>query len=232
MSKLLEHIKELGYLIESTQEPYDQVTLINQDNKRSPIYYTNKTLYILGKHKPESQNEAEELAAQGIIVKTTGIEIYDAIFEYSEDDKCKKLFNYGLKTKNYLDGCKAKIGYIETNCGEEWDELEDSKALSYCLNTSNIEVGKCKGKGIFCAQYLIRTDIDDYMIVKHYFKEKPNRSKIELIEDISQIEQKLRTGMLSEEFTCWECGNKIHWVDTFNTFEDRKEALYNRCCCK
>lgn len=232
MSKLLEHIKELGYLIESTHVPYDKVFLINEDNKRSQIHYTKKTLYILGKHRPSNADEADELAAQGIIVKTTGIEIYDAVFEYSEEDKCKLLFGYGLKTKNYLEGCKAKVGYIETDCGEEWDELENSESLSYCLNTSNIEVGKCKDKNIYCAQYFIRTDIDDYMIVKHYFKEKPNRSKIELIEDISQIEQKLRTGMLSEEFTCWECGNKIHWVDTFNNFADRKEALYDRCCCK
>lgn len=232
MSKLLEHIENLGYLIESTREPYDAVTLIRKDNnKKSKINYTKKTLYILGSHEVANRNEADDLALKGVIVKTTGIEIYDAIFEYSEDDKCKKLFNYGLKTKNYLDGCKAKIGCLKIDCGEELDELEDIKMVTID-NGYSVDVGKCKNEDIYCAQYVARIAIDDYMVVKYYFKQRPNIAQIELIDDISRIEQKLGNGQLAEEFTCWECGNRMHWVDTFNNFKDRKEALYNRCCCK
>lgn len=148
------------------------------------------------------------------------------------------------RTKKYFDAIKNNLEYVGTNYG--WDGIEEildkrgllntanlQKITTYSgyFNSSNIDIYsyEIEGQKRYCAQLSYRTDIDDFCVETHIFRKFPKRENVIMIRDINSLENKFNRG-LKPEFTCWECGRTVHWLDRQGDFETKKDGLEEQYC--
>ena len=106
---------------------------------------------------------------------------------------------------------------------DRWKQLAIPKSIEY-------EVIKTKD-GQFVVQYTVVTAIDDYEVVKLYFDRKPSRHDVRIVEMVLDLQIEFKFGNLEEEFVCWECGRKTHWLDIrADSLEQKIEFLRERYC--
>jgi len=149
------------------------------------------------------------------------------------------------RTKNYFNKIKSNLGYkgynaswysikeiLEKKGYLEESELKEIKTYNGYVNSSDITVYsyKINGELRYCAELSYQTDIDDYCTETHIFNEFPKEKDIHLIIDINSLEFKFMYKRLEPEYTCWECGRHLHWLDNEGNFENKKNRLEEKYC--
>lgn len=153
--------------------------------------------------------------------------------------------NLDERTKKYFDAIKSNVGYLGSNAG--WYGIEEILRKSNALdssdlqsvhkyvgyvNSGDIEIFKYNSNGEtkYCAELGYQTDIDDYCIETHIFSEYPSRDNVILIRKIDDIVFKMSYKGLKPEFSCWECGRLVHWLDVGNDFNSKVDMLEEKYC--
>lgn len=223
---MLEKIK-IYYTIRTDED--DNICICRKDNPKWRYVPCNEqTIYFTFDAQPSTTEEAEKLAVEGKAIKTTGIDFYREYFGWDDDKLYMKAFGYDSRTKKYLDAVKRNIGLIEEKHGWDEEKLIEPYTISIWANTSDIEVGKT-ADGYWCAQYSMRTAIDDYDITRFYFVKKPRENDILTAQKISDLQTKFFLRRLIT-FTCWECGRKVHWLDVEGNFDKKVDCLEDSYC--
>ena len=149
------------------------------------------------------------------------------------------------RTENYFNAIKNNMNYIGTNYGWcnieeilkkkgilETANLQKIKTYDGYVNSSNIDIYsyEIEGEKRYCAELSYQTDIDDYCIETHIFKSLPSRKGIITIRDIESLVFRFKYKGLEPEFTCWECGHHVHWLDRQGDFKTKKDGLEEKYC--
>lgn len=148
------------------------------------------------------------------------------------------------RTKAYFEAIKVKLGYVGTNYG--WDDIQEilnkktNKSVSAELisiydgyvNSSDIKIFTytLNGDTRFCAELSYQTDIDDYCIETHIFNKQPKRDDIITIRELNSLAFDFKYERLTPEFTCWECGNRVHWLDCDGDLSSKANMLKEKYC--
>lgn len=133
------------------------------------------------------------------------------------------------RTINYLTEEKNKIGLIEVvyDYDEEiFDILKQYPGLSL-IGNGCVNIGKLKD-GTYIVQYHIRTQIDDYSVVKIYFNKWPTEILINTAIAIDNAESYIYSH--SPTFECWECGHEKHWLDIPGSIKEKLAARKDYYC--
>lgn len=158
----------------------------------------------------EKATTEEEAIQKGGFV-TTVRDLFILLFP-EQYEKHKHKFE-DERTEKYLDAVKRNIGLIEVKHGYDEERFDVQAEYRIWINANSVEVGQLED-GRWVAQYSRRTDIDDYDIVKMYFKKKPNKDDIITANLIDDIEFHFEfEGYDKVKFQCWECGHEKHWLD-------------------
>lgn len=196
------------------------------DGKKQFFSFSNRKLG-LSFGKPASN--LEELLANGGIV-TTERELGKALFpELWEQVRAN--YEPDKRTIEYLRNVKRKIGYLETKRG--YDTIKFEPVESYQLGIGLIgpvpvEIGEYEGKWV--AEYSYQTDIDDYVVVHHFFSRRPCFKDIETARLIDRIEMYFEDQWQRVQFRCWECGCEKHWLDVPGSLKEKWEHYQERYC--
>jgi hypothetical protein len=212
------------------KEDERNLVIADPSGKKKHVPKTSHPFVLGFGSKAKNQADIDALVSEGKALKTTGIDIYREFFGWDDNRCCQESKGYDLRTQKYINSIKENIGFIDEKHG--WDEeknMTEIFTLKGWLNTSNIDIGKTT-EGKWCAQYSIRTDIDDYDVGKLYFNHKPTRTDINTAELISEIELKFFLQDITPVFTCWECGRQVHWLDIEGNLKEKYEHLKEEYC--
>lgn len=181
---------------------------------------------IILKFDIDSEDRDEILKSGGIEI--TPHELFKALFP-EEWEKHKHRYE-DKRTESYLEKVKNSIGLIDIKHGHEEESLDSVSRISLFFNTSTVEVGRNKD-GVWVAQYTMRTDVDDYDIVRMYFKNKPYEDTIKNAALIDEIESYFYfRGYDKAKFRCWECGREAHWLDIEGNLQEKWHGLSEQYC--
>jgi len=206
------------------------VKVKESDEKKFVPKSEDKPLYLLCGNKKGTLEEVEELCKKGLAVKISCREIYKHYFNWTDEELCLKFNNYDLKTKKYIEQTRKNLGFIREEHGyDEEKNMKNVFKVAGWMNSSEVEIGMTSN-GEWCAQYSVRTDIDDYDITRYYFSNKPTEKAIQIVELLSSLEFKFKFNRLNYEFNCWECGCKTHWLDINGDLFEKYNALEEKYC--
>lgn len=147
------------------------------------------------------------------------------------------------RTQKYFAAIRENMGFIGSNAG--WDGIQDilkkkgvqeppEKIATYTgyVNSSDIEVYTYTrdGRERYCAELSYQTAIDDYCTETHIFSKMPSERDVSTIRTIGNLEFKIAFEMLKTRYTCWECGNEVHWLDNSGSFDEKVNGLLDRYC--
>jgi hypothetical protein len=163
------------------------------------------------------------------IAITTGKEIHMAFYNMNEEEFMFKTTKMDARTRKYLNAIKNNLGYLDTIGDWEEETFVNSRIVNGYMNTSDVTIGKLKDNR-YCSEYSIQTAIDDYCIVKHYWRKEPSIKDVSIIDDISNLESDFHINRCEIDFNCWECGRKIHWLDIEGDFSKKYQFLKERYC--
>lgn len=181
---------------------------------------------IILKFNIDSEDMDEILKNGGIEITTH--ELFKALFP-EEWEKHKHRYE-DKRTESYLKKVKNSISLIDIKHGHEEESLDSVSRILLFFNTSTVEVGRNKD-GLWVAQYAMRTDIDDYVIVRMYFRNKPYADAIKTAALIDEIESYLFFGRYNKvKFHCWECGREAHWLDIEGNLQEKWHLLNEQYC--
>jgi hypothetical protein len=158
----------------------------------------------------------------------------------------KMLKELDERTAKYFETIKKEKGHIGTNCLEETgirDILKKKGVLDAAnlqqidtydgyANSSDINIYSYELSGAkrYCAEFSFQTDIDAFYVETIIFTKIPSREDVLLIRGIEDLRLKFEFGRLKPEYTCWECGRKVHWLDRPGDFETKMAGLEERYC--
>lgn len=147
------------------------------------------------------------------------------------------------RTEKYFEAIRENKGYI--GCNHGWygiQEILDKKSSgveaklikSYpgYFNSDDINIYEyfVNGNKRYCAELSYQTDIDDFNIETHIFSKFPSEKDVKEIRSIMELEFDFKFNRLNPEFTCWECGHKVHWLDFKGKIQDKIDNLKEKYC--
>ena len=182
--------------------------------------------------KRTTKSEIEELISHGKIIRMPFKKIWTDYVGVSEEKYLEYIYGSDKRTREYLQKILSNIGFISKKNGYDEENFEILKQYEIWLNLTGseyVDVGKLEN-GKYVAQYSFRTDIDDYNITKLYFNHLPAENDIRTVELVHDIENYFYQHRGSYEFTCWECGNSVHWLDTSGDLKTKFNNLTNKYC--
>lgn len=203
---------------------------IERDGKKNLVPKCTNYFYFIFDNPRGSLEYVEKLCEEGKAFKISCDQLYKHYFNWSDEELCLRFYGYDLRTKQYFEQVKKDIYFIREDHGYDEEKLSDITEIECWFNTSKIEVGKTE-QGEWCAQFSMRTSIDDYDITRYYFRNKPTKEDIMIIDLISSIEFNFFTGRLSCEFICYRCGSLKHWLDIEGSIFVKYKYLSNSCDC-
>jgi len=202
------------FLVSTDSNGY--VVFTNKQTKKTKIILPGKKeVFILLEEIPESEKKQEnipQIVKEGKGILISPWELYEMFSNLSEDERYEKFYGYDKRTHRYLESIKKRNGWIESVYNWEEEKLQNYKTYEIYANTGPIQCGQV-APGKFVAQFSYRTDIDNYIVEKHYFDHFPSQQNIRTILLIEEIEQYFMLNPGSYKFQCWECGRTIHWLD-------------------
>ena len=148
------------------------------------------------------------------LVEISEKELFNHFFDLGEEEKCVWENGFGLRVKEYLESVKKSIGYT----GQE--TIDDYS-------------------GVFADDDLVKTEyfytdsyaeIDNFGEIKYYFDHEPSEKEIQTAISLSLAKTNFKIGRWKEEFTCWECGRKVHFLDIKGDFLDKIHCMEDRYC--
>jgi hypothetical protein len=147
------------------------------------------------------------------------------------------------RTRKYFDAIKSNIGFLGMNATESGgiEYILNKKGLeppvkikSYAgyVNSSNIDIYKydVSGETRYCAELCYWADIDAFVFETYIFNKMPSRNDIITIRNIGNAEFDINFKGLNLEFDCWECGNRVHWLDTKGSLKDKIDHAKEKFC--
>lgn len=156
---------------------------------------------------------------------TTRREIIQYLYNPTEEEWCYHSNHYSLKTKNYLDKIASKIGFLGVK--SNIDNLIENETTTKVAFFSNITLSRVADEWYVqkCSSY-----IDDWSVTTYVFNHKPSEKEMQTALKIEYINYLFLVNKVTEEFACWECGTKTHWVDTAGSFDDKADHLCEKYC--
>lgn len=150
------------------------------------------------------------------------------------------------RTKNYFTAIRKNINWLGNNGGwygieeilEKTNSLQSAnlkklKTYDGYINSSDIDIYSYEkdGEMKYCAELSYQTDIDDYCVETHIFNQFPSRNNVLTARLINDIEFAIKFKGLKTEFTCWECGKHVHWLDNNKgLLEEKFDRMKERYC--
>jgi len=148
------------------------------------------------------------------------------------------------RTKNYLQAIRNNLHFLGENGGECLSLKEILTKKGLIEKTAIKELWKDEGfnfttilyqytiDGVtkFCAEVWVQYDIDGVYTHTFIFSQRPNQEQVETIRLVSELETKFAINQLKPTFTCWECDQKSHWLDSGKNFEESYENLKESYC--
>lgn len=224
MQKIINKIKEYY------KPEISGVNLILTINNNKKYLYINDHKKIILTFGVSAKTEEEAIKVGGF--KTTSNELFKLLYP-KEWDEVKDRYEPDKRTKKYLDSVKNNIGYIKTEA--DYNEIKINVVDKHFIwigvtGDGYVSVGQDDNNN-WIAQYSIRTAIDDYTIVKHYFNKKPSVKDILMTERLKDINWYFNyNGWDKNTFICWECGIRHHWLDCPGDLMEKWENFKERYC--
>lgn len=153
---------------------------------------------------------------------TTSSELGKALFP-EHWEKMKHKWTPDERTLSYLKAVKENIGLLETLAGVEG--LITGVAEEY----PQISIGEDKD-GRWVAE-CITPYFDDYTTVTYVFRNRPSAEAIKTAILIGTIGINFTlSGWDKAVFTCWECGQKVHWLDIPGKLPEKWQLFKDDYC--
>lgn len=140
-------------------------------------------------------------------IEVTEKELFDSIYNLTEEEMCDFQHGCSIRTWKYICGVKRSIGFV----GIEID------------GTLFGEKGKYSHREVY-------HDVDDVYEWFYQFNHNPSGNDIKTAILIEKLESLFEAKSIKEEFTCWECGRKIHWLDIKGDLYEKFNALDEKYC--
>jgi hypothetical protein len=205
------------------------VSKVEDNNKQKIVPCNNEPFYFTFEHRVKTIDEAEQLIAEGKGFKVLCVDIHREFYGLDDEALCMKMHGYDLRTEKYLKAVKENIGFIEEKHGWDDEKINNPQTISIWANASDVEIGQTEDDR-WCAQWSVRTAVDDYCISRLYFNRKPTRNDILTVHKLSDLEMNFGLHRMKPVFECWECGRKVHWLDIEGDFNEKLTALNESYC--
>lgn len=162
-------------------------------------------------------------------IRTTCGEVYRDYYGLDDNAACWLLYNHSLRTKEYLDAEKARIGLTDYKEGfPEGFFALDKYPISGGLG--EVDVGRY-ADGRFVAQ-TSQALFDEAHVLRMHYTRFPSRQDVEDTLTIRKIERDFKLGRHRELFHCTDCGEMRHWLDIDGDISTKlKMRLKRRCGC-
>ncbi|MDL2319055.1 hypothetical protein LJC74_08310 [Eubacteriales bacterium OttesenSCG-928-A19] len=164
-------------------------------------------------------------------IKTTCGEIYRDYYSLDDSAMSWLLNNYSLRTKEYLDSEKARIGLTSVKEGMPepffaLDRYEIGQGIG------PVDVGQY-ADGRFVVQTATQALFDDDRVMRMHFTRFPQKQDVEDAFTIRKMERDFKLGRHREMFHCGDCGELKHWLDIDGTISEKLQMrLAHRCGCR
>ena len=240
----IERLRALGYTIEERGEirqvkgrPIFNLFTPRAGNSGFVSPHAVPPYYFLGDiRRPATIDEADRLAEAGTILKCQGIDVYRDYYNMDEDDVSYLIKGHGLRTGAYLDAVAKGIGLLRDVESEDGYNPDGSPMEQWNIITriqhvgGGTEIGKLpNGEYIAATEY--RADIDAYVVIKAYFDHLPAKEDIVTYFHLRELRMGFERGRYHDVYTCWECGQTVHWLDGPKVaLADRIARLEERYC--
>ena len=146
------------------------------------------------------------------MIEVTEQDLFDSIYDLTEEEMCDFQHGCSIRTWKFICGVKRNIGLAGIGYkGDMYEEVISGEKGAY----SHTEV---------------YTEVDDWHEVIYYFNHRPSGKDIKTAILIDKLETLFETKSIKEEFTCWECGRKIHWLDIEGDLFEKFNALDEKYC--
>lgn len=206
-------------------------------NKRLSVNPFRNIYITYGKEIDRTLNETQldELVDKGVIDKVSGMELYEMFTDLTLEDMYIKYKHYDLRTKNYFDAILRNIGFVEDT--SSYDSIADrDDVVRICrletrpnvMNYRDTEIVLYKSNDYYIVEKFAVYPPDDYSYIKVVFNQKPTLYDFKSWENVERA--KIVLFNRGYKFTCWECGNKAHWLDVSGSLEEKIRCLEERYC--
>lgn len=98
----------------------------------------------------------------------------------------------------------------------------DVQATVYAYTSPN------DGRERFVATWGQRIDIDAVGFTALTFTSEPSLEDVQTAREVEKARRAIQNGKIETTFTCWECGNETHWLDTHVDGENDLSARVDR----
>lgn len=234
MGKLIDQITDLGYRITEgkplrsvpmgdgsieikelqAHSQGGQVVTIRPDN--TPTMFPVGNVHRKGTHSNTAITGA----------RTSNGEIYQDYYGLDANAMSWLLYSYSLRTKEYLDSEKARIGLIDYKDGlpESFFAMDKYKIGR---GIGEVDVGQY-ADGRFVVQTVSR--FDETHALRMHFTRFPSHQDVEDAATIRKMEHDFKLGRHRETFCCGKCGEAKHWLDIEGTIEEKLTLRLKRLC--
>ncbi len=238
MGKLIETLQRMGYEFQEgnpirTVVQGDRQLQINELRVKSPeeqlILLRHDSTPILFPGDTDGVGSNDRTGEDG--VRSTCIQVYQDYYNLDEEAVCLLMHSYSLRTKQYLDSERARIGLssIKEGAPEAFFVLDE---FNVGMGVGLIETGRY-ADGRFVAQSASDALYEDADVLRMHFTHLPTQRDVEDALIIRKMERDFKLGRHRETFACGDCRETRHWLDIPGTIQDKLALrMLRKCGCK
>lgn len=196
------------------QSPDGQIMLLKRDY--TPILFPGDT----------DGDPSNDRTGDG--VRSTCAEVYQDYYDLNEEAMSVLLYNYSLRSKEYLDAERKRIGLSSVK--------EGPPEAFFVLNEFNVgmgigmmETGRY-ADGRFVAQSGSESLYEDADVLRIHFDHLPTQQDVEDALIVRKMERDFKLGRHRETFTCGDCLQKRHWLDIPGSIQEKLALRMMRKC--
>lgn len=161
-------------------------------------------------------------------VRTTCGDVYRDFYGLDDEGMAMLLYNHSLRTHNYLNEQRERIGLISIKEGppESFFVLDE---FDVGMGVGLIETGRY-ADGRFVAQSANEGFYEDADVLRMHFTHLPDENDVEMALLIRKTERDFKLGRHRESFECAVCGQTKHWLDIPGTMKEKLSLRSERIC--
>lgn len=161
-------------------------------------------------------------------VRTTCGDVYSDYYELDDEATSMLLYNYSLRTLNYLKAERERVGLMSLKEGnpESFFVLDE---FNVGMGIGLIETGRY-ADGRFVAQSSSESLYEDSDVLRMHFTHLPDQQDVEDALIIRKMERDLKLGRHLETFMCGDCRQERHWLDIPGTIKEKLALRMMRKC--
>ena len=164
-------------------------------------------------------------------VRTACGDVYRDYYGLDDEGMAMLLYNHTLRTHQYLDEQRQRIGLISIKEGppESFFVLDE---FDVGMGIGLIETGRY-ADGRFVAQSASEAFYEDADVLRMHFTHLPDEKDVEDALLIRKTERDFKLGRHRETFECENCGQKKHWLDIPGTMKEKLNLrMMRKCGCQ